>query len=587
VWKRRDLIAGVLVVLASRLATLPRSLWEFDEPLFLEAVLRYDPANHHPPPPGYPVFVALSKLLNLLVRDSFTSLVVLSLIGTVIGFVALALALGRLAGNDRIGLAGSLLFYFSPVMLVHSVLPISDPAALGLLFLTLLAATQLLGYGAQPAKHLDAVVFAMLAALTIGCRPQFSIAILPMLLWILIATPWRPRLLALAVFGATCLLWLAPLVLALGGLDPWWTWLTLQANYFAAHDAAISRGGRSWTQIVLRFVAHPWGPKWLSFPLLLAAMLGLPGAIRFRLRGTVAVAALCLPYLIFAVLLMDPADGPRYALPALPLVAFLAATALHRLGAGWRVFSVVALFALGSCAYVAPFISQRVRSASPPVQAAQFARPTIPPSSVILYELPLWPHAKHLFKEYATLRIDEGLRQYSHRPDVPLFLYADGEPGGQPAHTFRWDWSDAYGKLTRNHYRVVSFIPVPPQERYRRERGVYDSERTVSGEHWRWLDQQAELELPELGSTRVAITLGLPRASPLQSNKVRISINGRPVQEVTLQRAQSAEVLLDLPPGLTRIQFDADKTFVPAELPGALARDPRRLSVQLLRVRQL
>lgn len=585
--KRRDLIVGALVVLGSRLATLPRSLWEFDEPLFIEAVRQYEPLQHHPPPPGYPVFIALAKLLNLVLRDPFVSLVGLSLIGTVVGFVALAVALGRLAGSERIGLAGSLLFYFSPVMLVHSVLPISDPAALGLLFLTLLKATQLLGYGERAASDPDAVMFAALAALTIGCRPQFAIAVLPMLLWMLIAIPWRARLVVVASFGVSCLLWFAPLVVSTGGVSRWWGWLTSQAGYFAAHDAAISRGGWSWVQIVFRFVAHPWGPKWLSFPLLLAAAIGLASAIRFRLQGLIALAALCVPYLVFALLMMDPADGPRYALPSLPLVAFLAASGLDRLRRTPLVFGAWALFAVGSAVYVAPFIAERLRSASPPVAAARFAIRTLPPHAVVAYELPLWPHANLLLAQFTTTRLHHGLRDYFDRTEIPVFIYADGEGGDRVAHTFRWRWSEAYGKLTRNHYRVVSIIPLPPRERYRPLSGVYHPERTVLGEQWRWLDQQAELELPDLGAEKVVVSLGLPRDYPFESSEVEISINGERAARLALQRGKSSEVTLVLPAGPARLGFLADKAFVPAERPGTLSRDPRRIAVQLLRIRQL
>ena len=288
---RRDLIAATLVLLGSRLATLPRSLWEFDEPLFLEAVWQYEPLFHHPPPPGYPVFIALAKLLNFFFHDPLTSLVLLSLVASVIGFVALALSVERLAGDATTGILTAVLFYFSPVMLVHSVLPISDPTALAFLFLTLFAATHLLGYGTERPTVRDAVLFGVLAALTVGCRPQFSIAVVPMLLWCISMAPiMRQRWIALGTFGAICLVWLVPLVMAAGGPPRFWAWLGEQAQYFATHDAAISRGGRSWIQIAFRFIAHPWGPKWLSFAILLAAAIGVLPVFRYRSRGLVAFA---------------------------------------------------------------------------------------------------------------------------------------------------------------------------------------------------------------------------------------------------------------------------------------------------------
>lgn len=588
--KRRDLWAATLVLLGSRLATLPRSLWEFDEPLFIEAVWQYEPLSHHPPPPGYPVFIALAKLVNFIFHDPLTSLVVLSLVATLIGFVALALSVERLSGGATIGILTSLLFYFSPVMLVHSVLPISDPAGLAFLFLTLLAATRLLGYGTGLPAVRDAVLFGVLAALTVGCRPQFSIAVVPMVLWcISVASVSRLRWIAMTMFGLICLVWLVPLVLAAGGVLRFWAWLGEQAQYFAQHDAAISRGGRSWIQIAFRFIAHPWGPKWLSFAVLLAAFIGAFQVFRFRSRGLFAFAVTSIPYLIFCLLMMDPADGPRYALPSLPFVAFLAASGIDWLGrrVPFGSYAVLALFAAGSAIYTSTFIGERARSASPPVQAAEYAYRTIPRNSVILYELPLMPHARHLFKDYTVSRIDEGLTKYSALPEVPVYLYADGEPGDAEGATFRWIKNDAYGKLTRNHYRVVSLIPIQSAERYRPVEGVHPSERTVIGEQWRWLKKDASVELPDLGRSRAAVTLQLPRNYPFPDNTVTVLVNGSPAQDVILHKERPVDVVVNLPPGRPVLSFRATRSFVPANLPNSLDRDPRELSVQLLRIRQL
>lgn len=585
--KRRELVIAALVVLATRLMTLPRTLWEFDEPLFIQAVTDYEPLLHHPPPPGYPVFILLAKLLNVLIRDPFISLVILSVVASVVGFAAMAISFGRLCGDDRTGIPGAALFYFSPVMLVHSTLPISDPAALGFLGLTLLVMTQLLGYGTRSPMVRDAVAFGVVAALTIGCRPQFAIALVPMVLWAIAAAQGRRfRIPATVAFALTCLLWLVPFVMLSGGPARWWEWMGSQAGYFAEHDAAISRGNIPPVQIAFRFLAHPWGPKWLSFPLLVAAVVGAVRLSRYRSRGLIAFVALTIPYLGFALFMMDPADGPRYALPALPFVAFLAACAFMPPTRVPGARAAPLLYCVMAAIYVMPLIRERVSSPSPPVQAAEYAKTTLPRDTVILYELPLWPHAEFLFNGYKVSRIDEGLRGYANRPDVPVVLYADGERGDAAGMTFQWRESDPYGKLTRNHYRVVSIIPIPAAERYQPIRGVYPSERTVKGEQWRWLDQDAEVELPDLGRTQVAITVGTNEAYPLAENRVTISVNGFAVRTLTLKKHESQEAILDLPPGKARIAFHADRTFIPAELP-TRDRDPRRLSVMLLRVRQL
>ena len=58
-------LCAVLVV--SRWMTFPRYLITFDEINFALAVERFNPIMHQPQPPGYPLFVALLKLLSLII----------------------------------------------------------------------------------------------------------------------------------------------------------------------------------------------------------------------------------------------------------------------------------------------------------------------------------------------------------------------------------------------------------------------------------------------------------------------------------------------------------------------------------------
>jgi len=81
------MLAGVVAVAVTRLFALPRSPWEYDEFLFAQSIVKFDPVNHHPHPPGYPLVVALGKLFNYVLADPFTSLVYLAWVSTVVGSV--------------------------------------------------------------------------------------------------------------------------------------------------------------------------------------------------------------------------------------------------------------------------------------------------------------------------------------------------------------------------------------------------------------------------------------------------------------------------------------------------------------------
>src|SRR6185369_2748015 len=83
----RELL-GAILVLASRVAIAPRTFWEHDELLFAQGVENFEPLRFHPHPPGYPLYILLGKFVNLFVHDIFTSLVWISIVSCVVGFLA-------------------------------------------------------------------------------------------------------------------------------------------------------------------------------------------------------------------------------------------------------------------------------------------------------------------------------------------------------------------------------------------------------------------------------------------------------------------------------------------------------------------
>src|SRR5688500_19817502 len=97
------LLLGLAAVAAVRLLTLPRSLWEWDEVLFVRGIARFDPLHHSPHPPGYPLLIGLGKAMTWITGDPFTSLVALGVISSCVGFVALAAAFRSFAGGGAEG----------------------------------------------------------------------------------------------------------------------------------------------------------------------------------------------------------------------------------------------------------------------------------------------------------------------------------------------------------------------------------------------------------------------------------------------------------------------------------------------------
>jgi hypothetical protein len=573
-------LAALLFVAALHYTSIPRTLWEYDECLYAAAVEKFEPLLHHPPPPGSPVYIAFVKILALARPDALAAMLATSILAVAGGFLAFVLAFSAIT-DLRTGTLAAVLLYTCPAVLVSGTLPQADSGALALLGLAIWSCTRILSESKNPWR---AALCGLLCAVCIGWRVQLSIAVVPMFFAAMVMMrSWRDRFIAVTVFGLACLAWLVPLVISTGGPVSFWGWLSGQAKYFAAHDADLSRSGHSPAHIALRFVAHPWGPKWLSLPLLVLALAGIR-----RNRRLLPLAIGALVYLGFAIATMDPADAVRYAIPSLPLVALLAPSAFTRfrhLSLTLVAMAVVVLYAIGSFRYAYPVLHARATSVSPPVLATRWIKANVPRNAIVLYDLPLRPHAEYLLPGWKTLRIDEGSGQDAAAdPNVPIVLLADGER--EDAVTFRWPDTDAYRKLTRNHYRAVSILPLPPERRLRVVEGVFPPERSQDGQAWRWLGARAIIELPRLGARSVRLHFRTPPEYPYEENHIFVQHDGFD-SLVTIRRNATAQVIVPLTGSSTRIVLIPEQTFVPARVLGANNRDQRTLSVMLTRVEQL
>jgi hypothetical protein len=616
----REFLAA-LVVLITRLLTAPRTLWEADEHLFVAAVKSFEPLANHPHPPGYPLYVGLGKFAAAFTDNLFGALVVVSIVACVVGVVALSLAFRRIVGDADADLAvsGALLYYFGAAMLVHGTLAMSDSAAIACTALALLAMT----YFPDDATERTAIGLGIAASAAIGIRPQLVVPLLPVfLLVLLLMTPqvsflttrpaikglvaealptyaagraglWsrdvRKIVAGLAAFAFVSIAWFAQLVEACKGWEKFVAWETHQASYVAQHDAAASRGAHSMGEVASRFIFHPWGPKSIALPVLLLALLGiivffrtLPAAGRRRSLPILLFAAI---HLVFAVTVMDPADAPRYALPWLIAVALFAGLGLGIVRDSLRFkpapYAAVALLAILSWVYVAPIIVTRHRQPSSGAAAAAYANATYPPNTVVLYDLSLRPQAEVLFARFPAMALDRGLAAFYDRPDVPLVAFGDGGAFDANAKTFAWPDSDAYGKLTRDHYRVISLDPVDPRQRFLPLRGVYVTERTDVLQ-WRWLQPNATIRLPRAHGSTLLLTFGLAHDVPYETNDVRVSVNGTAGPSVTVTRTAPATLTVGLPSApVVDVTITAARSFAPASV--LHNQDPRVLAVQLLR----
>lgn len=571
----RELVAA-LAVLLSRLLTLPRTPWEHDEFLFIQAVRDFNPAQYRPHPPGYPLYVLLAKLFNFAIHDPFASLVTVSVLASTLGAVALTRAFANLSGDEDIGVAGALLFFFSAGMLVHSPLALADATAIAFV------AGMFWALSAAP-TNVTAALAAACGAAAIGCRPQLVIPLFPAMLvaLFLIRFSNRQRLIGVAAFTVTCLVWFIPLIVESGGWDPLLAAQTRQAAYFAAHDAAQSRGAVRLASIATHFVFHPWGSKLVSLPLFALVAVG---ALKMLKRPIVPLIVFCAVHLAFAVLAMDPADAVRYALPGLLIFALAAASALRF---GGRIAPWIGALVIASLAgwYAWPILSERHTKPSPSVAAIDYALANMPQGAILLVQPGLVPAVQTLVPREKWRHMNGGLRRVATYPQLPALVIFDGpDPSDADARTFEWRDSDPYRKLTRNVLRAVTVDDLRPSERYVPVKGVFSLE-TANGEAWRWLEPDAIIRIPAIGRSAVTLTFKLSHDAPYATNDVELQIDGRVVATVQAKRDAKSRVAVPLKPNApTEIAIRSKSSFRPAEV--LQNRDRRLLAVELICINQ-
>ena len=202
-------LAAFIVI--SRWSVAPRYLYYFDSANFALSLEKFDPALHQPQPPGYPLFVALIRLIHLFVADPQRVLLIAGLLAacaaTVLIYVLTTDLFGRSAGILAAAiLASTPVFWFGGV--TNQVRIFLSLSVLGVGWLAWRALTR----PGQPAWLYGAFAALGIAA---GFRPAEAVLLIPLLAWVW----WRAgrRIAPPLATLATALPWLAVTLRAVGG----------------------------------------------------------------------------------------------------------------------------------------------------------------------------------------------------------------------------------------------------------------------------------------------------------------------------------------------------------------------------------
>lgn len=336
-WTRGDwaVVALAALVVLARWGERARYLMSWDSHTFAIALTDYDVNGLHPHAPGYPVYVALGRLVFAVLPDANDAYILLSLLFTAVS-LGLAYDLGRRLAGRAVALATVVLLLAAPLVFAHSVT--ANVYSADLLGST--AVAWLAWRTRQTPTDRNTLALAVAFSLAVGVRPSLVFFLGPLVAWAALRPPWSlreqaRRLWKPAAAGiALGLAWFLPMVQASGGYARWKRANDLQSEVVFEHTAWQD----GWNYVAINLdrlgLYLRWELGWVlpAFVLLMVALLALrlrgpsrPAAPAAK-AGALFLALWAVPALLFYLTVYSGyANGPSgYTLILLP-AGFLAA----------------------------------------------------------------------------------------------------------------------------------------------------------------------------------------------------------------------------------------------------------------------
>ena len=343
-----------IVFLVAHLAFLPSTLEDIDSLNFALGIHDFDPSKHQPHPPGYPIFIALAKIARTVVPSDARAL---ALLGALFGALAvfplmriyseLETLEGRPGSASDLPVAlTALLVLASPLYWFNAGRPMSDVPGLAM---TLAAQAALVSAFVKqrtspertPAALASSgrmiVLGAFLAALAIGMRSQALWLTLPLLALVLVQRAGRGAAGALLgsamTFTIGVLIWAVPLVIASGGLMAYRAAIAAQGSAdFAGVDMLYRNPtARKLAFALLETFIYPWASPVLGWTIFALALVGAAALVQRARRTALLLAVLVGPYVVVHLLVQETVTT-RYALPLIPVMAYLAVKGIEFIG---------------------------------------------------------------------------------------------------------------------------------------------------------------------------------------------------------------------------------------------------------------
>jgi len=560
-----------LVCAASRFLAMARSVWDWDEALFCLAMRDYDVTLHHPHPPGFPLYIAMAKMLRFVIPSDFRALQAVNLIAGMLVFPAMFLLARELRLRFRTSVIAAALFAFFPNVWFFGGGAFSDiPSIVVVVF-----AAALLFRGARDRNAYWLGTF--LLAIAIGIRPQnLLVGLFP---GIYATRRRKPGEIAVALLMGIVITAAAfgGAVYATGNAHEYLRVVREHGDYISRIDSFRSPDRPPLWRLFDRFFIKQYQSPALSILTSIAVAISIVGAIRTRSRPMLWNALTFGPFAIFAWMMLDRFSISRFSIGYAPMFAFFAADGFERIERfvtirrpSWRVAVPLAIALIaGFIAYTLPALTPVRNEVAPSILAARAVAEHVDPRTDQLF-------AGHTMSKFLDLVLP-GMPYTRVMDDRAMPLSARGrawllaeitetKPEG---YVFTRERGHLWN-IARRHYFEIKLAPIVERPRF--ISGWYGPEVTDIHE-WRWMGRRSVTLLPPMpertsGRTLLRMHIGIPGEVMPLNPRITIRLNGRVVDEFhTTEGYLERDYRVDAAPrGLPNVlELSIDRTVTPKD----------------------
>src|SRR3954469_18950685 len=410
--QRSIVIALGLFVALTRLYAISHSMWDWDEALFATALHHYDVSQHHPHPPGFPLFFALAKLARMVIHDDFHALRAISVASSLLMFPAIFALARSLRFRFATCITAAMLFCFLPNVWYWGGTAFTDELAL----VTSLAGAALLLRDDR--KRSPYILGCILFAATMLVRAQNVLLAWP---WIVASwRRWRAGDRRNVVAGTALIVVLVltgyGIAAELTGVDEYIFATKWHQHYVATVDGALNPGRKPIGFLLHDFLFDPFESRSASTAMFVFALLAF---LRPR-RAQLDVVLTFEPNFLLALFFLNPTGISRLSLgyiaanallaaDGMDVVATFIASRLRALPRERLALAIQALFAaiiVGRYVFwVRPALREVRHTDSPPVQAMRWIRQHVAPGGTIYMAGGLEPFAAYFLPDYKVIAV--------------------------------------------------------------------------------------------------------------------------------------------------------------------------------------